>query len=293
VAAIQRSTKWGAKEHTSDGDGCTSMALNTEELVLTSGREASPELGSTNGSMFSGNHGVSQISLSPVSVREVSPDLGSVNGLSGSYNHGSRKRFFETFSQLPLQPRQPETPKSRRLGVINSASSAGNSNNTRILPWTKSDSPRSSNLPRSQAKFASPIASMRKDRGQLLSTGQRDVSSPSRQPRGPSTPFARSESSRPLKRVKANMPGEPHDHPSAPKRHSMPASNVNPRSQQNLQKAIKSERLTPGRSMVQAFMAQRNKNGSTPKTTPGKRFCTKPIETLPRRLEPETQGWDT
>jgi hypothetical protein len=44
--------------------------------------------------------------------------------------------------------------------------------------------------------------------------------------------------------------------------------------------------------MLQEFLARRNKNGLTPKTTLGKRFCTKPA-TPSRpvtRLEPETQG---
>ena len=295
VAVTHQTENRDTNEHASDEDRRTVRTVDTKAgLILSRGREASPVLGSAKGSIFSENHGVSERSPSPFNVREASPELGSVGDLSGSFNHGPRKRFFETFSQmLPEQP-QPETPKSHRSGIMNPTPSNRFSNIASTLPWKKSDSSRSSNSSTTKGNFASPTASTPQGHGRLPSTDQWNESSPSGQPREPSTSLARSYSSRPWKRVKTNSSGGPHDNPSAHKRHAMPASHVTPRIPQDLRKKIvKSERLTPGRPMVQAFLARRQRNGSTPKTTPGKRFCTKPIETPPGRLEPEIQVRNT
>jgi hypothetical protein len=209
--------------------------------------------------------------------REASPELGAAKVSSGRSNRRPRGPFFETHSQLPAAQRQAESNK--------------------VLPWNKNDSPGSSSFSSSisEAKFSTPTASRRKDRGRLPSADQRDASSPTGQLRRsliPPVTVSRSESSRPLKRVKTSSTPPSRD-PDVFKRHSLPASSVISLSRPNTPKQTITEGVTPRRPMLQEFLARRNKNGSTPKTTPGKRFCTKPANSPPRRIEPETQGWDS
>jgi hypothetical protein len=265
VATIQRSANVEVSEPALIGEGY--LTLNSEEqLFISNGREASPELGAA----------------------KVS---------SGRSNHRPKRPFFETHSQLPAAKRQAESLDHRRPVAMGLTSGERKTNSNKVLPWNKNDSPGSSSFssPRSEAKFSTPTASRRKNRGRLPSADQRDASSPTGQLRRslvPPVPVSRSESSRPLKRVKTSSTPPSRD-PDVFKRHSLPASSVISLSRPNMPKQTITEGVSPRGPMLQEFLARRNKNGSTPKTTPGKRFCTKPAKSPPRRIEPETQGWDS
>ncbi|PMD33710.1 hypothetical protein L207DRAFT_534975 [Hyaloscypha variabilis F] len=260
-----------ASPHTMATTQSTSMDLDTEEQTLIrSSREASLELGSTNDSVFDSGPRLHE--------RSISPELGSANNSSGSFNHRPKRPFFETHSQLPIAQRQAVTPEFRRSSMLEVNTSEPKSN-SRILPWmTVHSSPSLHLSPRSEAKFLTRTASIRKDNGQPPSTGQRYGSSPSSQPRK----GARKQSSTPPSRDLAAVSG----------RHSLPTSSVSSLFRPIIAKhATSAERITPKR-LMQEFIARKNKNGSTPKTTPRKRFCTKPARSSPKQLEPETQGWD-
>lgn len=265
VATTQRSANVEVSEPALIGEGY--LTLNTEEqLFVSNGREASPELGAA----------------------KVS---------SGRSNHRPKRPFFETYSQLPAAQHQAESLDHRRPVAMGLTSAERKTNSNKVLPWNKNDSPRSSSVssPRSEAKFSTPTVSRRKDRGRLPSADQRDASSPTGQLRRsvvPPVPVSRSDSSRPLKRVKTSLTPPSRD-PDVFKRHSLPASSVISLSWPNMPKQTITEGVTPRRPMLQEFLARRDKNGSTPKTTPEKRFCTKPAKSPPRRIEPETQGWDS
>ncbi|KAE9366992.1 hypothetical protein N431DRAFT_495347 [Stipitochalara longipes BDJ] len=251
---------------------CIPMDLDTEEQTfLPNSREASPELGSTNGSVFDSR---------PVFYgREASPELGSANRESNLFDHRLRQPFFETHSQLPIAQRQAGTPESRRSGTLDLNASEPNSHSSRIFPWNKDHLTSSPNLSsRLEAKFSTPTAS-KKNRDRL----------PSRSP----VHVSRSEPLRPTKRVKKHSSTPPSRDLAVYKRHSLPTSSVSSLPGPIIPKhATIPERLTSRRPMLQEFLARREKTGSTPKTTPGKRFCTKPVRTPPKQLEPETQGLD-
>lgn len=296
AATTQRAANLEIPERASIEDGYTAMALDIDERPsVIIDRESSPELGSANRSMFSDGCAVSRRLQSPSDMRETSPELGTANGSSGSYNPRPRKPFFETHSQLPVAQRCVETPISCRSNAtdVNDRKSSG----SRALPWTGKDSPGSSTVFTSRliSKTSTPTACLQKSCSPLSSANQGDAIGSRSQPRlslGSPIPGSRSESSRLLKRLGTNSSRAPSQDPEVFKRRSLPASSSS-FSRPNLAKQIiNPEKVTAGRPMLQEFLARRNKNGLTPKTTLGKRFCTKPA-TPSRpvtRLEPETQG---
>jgi hypothetical protein len=265
-------------------DDYTAMVLNIDErpFVLIS-REASPELGSADRSMFSDGCAVSRRLQSPSDVREASPELGTANGSSGIYNPKRRQPFFETHSQLPVAQRRVGTPISCRSNAIGLTSIDRKNSSSKALPWTGKDSPGSSTAftPGLRGKTSTPTASLQKNHGRLSSASPISGS--------------QSESLRSLKCFRTNSSGAPSQDSEVSKRRSLPASSSSFSRPDLAKEIINPEKVAAGRPMLQEFLARRNKNGLTPKTTPGKRFCTKPAtpSRLVTRLEPETQGWES
>jgi hypothetical protein len=145
VATTQRAANLEIPEDASVEDDHTAMVLDIDERpFVIIGREASPELGSANRSMFSDSCAVSRRLQSPSDVREASPELGTANSSSGTYNPRRRKPFFETHSQLPVAQRRVGTPISRRSNAIGLTSSDRKNSSSKALPWTGKDSPGSS-----------------------------------------------------------------------------------------------------------------------------------------------------
>ena len=293
VTSKQRKANLKLWEHSSVENGYTATALVNEETPFRCiSRDASPELGPANGSLFTASH--------PVAIELMSgPVLCSSDGSINSYNHRSRKPFFETHSQLPDKHRQAETHPSGGGNVAVLAFSGRKSGGRRVLPWNNEDSLGSSiiSTPTLEGKTSTPTVSVQKSRGRPSSGDERNASSSRSQLRislGSPNPVPRSKFSRPMKRVETNSSGAPSRDLEIFKRRSLPAS-TSSFSRSNLPKQpLKPATLTPGRPMLQEFLARRKRNGSITQTTPGKRFCTKPVNTpsKPVQLEPETQGWD-
>lgn len=294
VASMQRKVNPKLWEHSSVENGYTATALGNEESPFRCiSRDASPELGPANGSLFTDSH--------PVAIEPMSgPGLCTSDGSFKSYNHTSRKPFFETHSQLPDRHRQAETPPSGGGNVAVLASSGRKSGGSRVLPWNNEDSLGSSiiSTPTLEGKTSTPTVSVQKSRSWPSSGDGHNASSSRSQLRislGSPDPASRSKYSRPMKRVETNSLGAPSRDLKVFKRRSLPASSSS-FSRSNLPKqSLKPATLTPGRPMLQEFLARRKRNGSITQTTPGKRFCTKPVNSASKpvgQLEPETQGWD-
>jgi hypothetical protein len=292
------SMRWKANpklwEHSSIEDGYTATALGNEETPFHCiSRDASPELGPSNVSLFTDDH--------PVAIELMSgPGLCSSDGSFNSYNHRLRKPFFETHSQLPDRHRQAETSPSGGGNVVVLASSGCKSGGRRVLPWRNEDSLGNSiiSTPRLEGKTSNSTVSVQKTLGQPSSGDERGACSSRSQLRislGSPIPTSRSKFSRPMKRVETNSSGAPSRDLEVLKRRSLPASGSS-FSRSNLPKQpLKPATMTPGRPVLQEFLARRKRKGSITQTTPGKRFCTKPANTPSKpvaRLEPETQGWD-
>jgi hypothetical protein len=293
VASKQRKANLKLWEHSSVENGYTATALVNEETPFRCiSRDASPELGPANGSLFTASH--------PVAIELMSgPALCSSDGSLNSYNHRSRKPFFETHSQLPDRHRQAETHPSGGGNVAVLSSSGRKSGGRRALPWNNEDSLGSSiiSTPTLEGKTSTPTVSVQKSRGRPSSADERNASSSRSRLRislGSPNPVPRSKFSRPVKRVETNSSGAPSRDLGVFKRRSLPASTSSFSRSNLLKQPLKPATLTPGRPMLQEFLARRRRSGSITQTTPGKRFCTKPVNTPSKavQLEPETQGWD-
>lgn len=294
VASMLRKANPKLCEHSSVENGYTATALVNEESPFRCiSRDASPELGPANGSLFTDSY--------PVAIEPMSgPGLCTSDGSFKSYYHRSRKPFFETHSQLPDRHRRAETPPSGGGNVAVLAPSGRKSGGSRVLPWNNEDSLGSSIISTHtlEGTTSTPTVSVQKSRGRPSSGDERNASSSRNQLRislGSPNPASRSKFSRPMKRVETNSSGAPSRDLEVFKRRSLPASSSSfPWS--NLPKQpLKPAPLTPGRPMLQEFLARRKRNGSITQTTPGKRFCTKPVNSPSKpvgQLEPETQGWD-
>lgn len=291
AASMQRTANPKLWEHSSVENGYTTTALvNGEPPFRCVSRDASPKLGPADGSLHTDSH--------PVAIEHMSgPGLCSPDGSFKPYNHRSRKPFFESHSQLPDRHRLAETHPSGRENVAVLASSGRKSGGSRVLPCNNEDSLGSTviSTPTLEGKTSTPKVSVQKSRGWPSSEDERNAGSPRSQLRislGSPNPASRSKFSRPMKRVDTN-PGAPSRDLEVFKRRSLPAS-ISSISRSNLpKKPLKPATLTPGRPLLQEYLARRKRNGSITQTTPGKRFCTKPVNSpskLVGQLEPETQG---
>lgn len=275
----------------------SALADDLEEWELPSNdQEGSPELGSARSEAFF-DHPRSRKSASESSGQQSSPELGSAKGSSSAQL--SRKRYFETYSQLPSAQHQEETAPPRPSGVVDLTSKS----KRRSLPWQIQDPIMQPSKVGVERSFSTSKTSSPREQSGFTKPEKRKTSTlnpPSRP--APASPILGSASpfSPPLKRSRMTAPtATPRD--GSPSNQPLPSPRLSSLSRTKETTTTKAGGWTNdakfkyyAQKRAKRISMEARSNAGTPNSSFSERrsFQRTPSADTPSRLEPETQGWD-